>query len=152
MLTIREIDHLVLRVVGLERMVRFDCGLFGCTVVRRQDDIGLIQLRAGRSLIDLVRVSSPMGRAGGASPGTGGRNLDHFCVRIEPFDPAAIHKELQAFAIEAGAVETRHGAEGDGPSIYIEDPEGNVVELKGPPTAGSSPDGSPGKPPGLPGD
>ena len=147
MLTIREIDHLVLRVMDLDRMLQFYCGLLGCTVERRQDDIGLIQLRAGRSLIDLVPVSSPMGRACGAPPGIGGRNLDHFCVRIEPFDPDTIYRELQAFGIEAGAVETRHGAEGDGPSIYIEDPEDNTVELKGPPTTGSNPDGSLGKPP-----
>ena len=135
MLTIREIDHLVLRVVDLERMMRFYCNLFGCTVERRQDDIGLIQLRAGRSLIDLVSTPSPMGRARGAPPGPHGRNLDHFCVRIEPFDPDTIYRELQSFGIEAGTVETRHGAEGDGPSIYIQDPEGNVVELKGPPVA-----------------
>lgn len=141
MLTIRDIDHLVLRVVDLERMLRFYCDLLGCTVERRQDDIGIIQLRAGRSLIDLVPASSPMGRVGGAPPGTEGRNLDHFCVRIEPFDPAAIHKELHIFGIEAGAVETRYGAEGDGPSIYIKDPEGNVVELKGPPIARNSPGG-----------
>ena len=152
MLTIREIDHLVLRVVDLERMLRFYCGLFGCTVERRQVDIGLVQLRAGRSLIDLVPVSSPLGRAGGTPPGTWGHNLDHFCVRIEPFDPDTIYLELQSLSIEAGPVETRHGAEGDGPSIYIQDPEGNTVELKGPPTAGSSPDGSLGKPPGPSGE
>jgi catechol 2,3-dioxygenase-like lactoylglutathione lyase family enzyme len=150
MIQIREIDHLVLRVLDLERMLRFYCGLFGCTVERSQIDIGLIQLRAGRSLIDLVPVSSPMGQKGGLPPGPGGRNLDHFCVRIEPFDPEAIHKELHMFGIEAGPVETRHGAEGDGPSIYILDPEGNTVELKGPPTAKNSSLGSPGVLSGLP--
>ena len=130
---IREIDHLVLRVVHLERMLGFYCAVLGCTVERRQDDIGLVQLRAGRSLIDLVPVDSPLGQAGGAPPGAQGRNLDHFCFRIDPFDEAAIRRTLREHGIEAGATATRNGAEGEGPSIYINDPEGNVVELKGPP-------------------
>ena len=133
MFTIRDIDHLVLRVVDLERMLRFYCEGLGCTVERRQEAIGLIQLRAGRSLIDLVPIDGQLGRAGGAPPGREGRNLDHFCLRIEPFDEGAIRRHLAAQAIEAGPVESRYGAEGTGPSIYLTDPEGNVVELKGPP-------------------
>jgi len=133
MIRIRDIDHVVLRVTDLERMVRFYCGVLGCTVERRRDELGLVQLRAGRSLIDLVPVDGPIGRRGGAAPGAGGRNLDHFCLRVEPFDADAIRRELQAHGIEAGPVETRVGAEGPGPSIYVADPEGNVVELKGPP-------------------
>jgi len=133
MIRIRDIDHVVLRVTDLERMVRFYCGVLGCTVERRRDELGLVQLRAGRSLIDLVPVDGPIGRRGGAAPGAGGRNLDHFCLRVEPFDADAIRRELQAHGIEAGPVETRVGAEGPGPSIYVDDPEGNVVELKGPP-------------------
>ena len=134
MITIREIDHLVLRVADLERMLRFYCEALGCTVVRRQDDLGLVQLRAGRSLIDLVPVTGRLGSAGGAAPGREGRNLDHFCVRVEPFDEGAIRAHLKALEVEAGAIAIRRGAEGDGPSLYISDPEGNVVELKGPPT------------------
>ena len=134
MITIREIDHLVLRVADLERMLRFYCEALGCTVVRRQDDLGLVQLRAGRSLIDLVPVTGRLGSAGGAAPGGEGRNLDHFCVRVEPFDEGAIRAHLKALEVEAGAIAIRRGAEGDGPSLYISDPEGNVVELKGPPT------------------
>ena len=136
MIHIREIDHLVLRIVDLEPMLEFYCGALGCTVERREDDIGLIQLRAGGSLIDLVPVSGKLGRAGGAAPGVGGRNLDHFCVRVEPFDEAAIRSHLTAHGIAAGDLATRNGAEGEGPSIYISDPEGNVVELKGPPHRG----------------
>jgi catechol 2,3-dioxygenase-like lactoylglutathione lyase family enzyme len=132
MLSIREIDHLVLRVADLERMLRFYCDALGCTVERRQDDLGLVQLRAGRSLIDLVPVSGKLGRAGGAAPGAQGRNLDHFCLRVEPFDEAGIRAHLGAHGIQAGPVESRCGAEGLGPSIYLTDPEGNVVELKGP--------------------
>jgi catechol 2,3-dioxygenase-like lactoylglutathione lyase family enzyme len=125
----------VLRVSDLDAMLRFYAGVLGCAVERRRDDIGLVQLRAGRSLIDLVTVDGPIGRAGGAAPGREGRNLDHFCLRVEPFDEAAIRAALRAAGIEAGALEQRYGAEGEGPSIYLDDPEGNVVELKGPPSA-----------------
>jgi len=134
MFSIRDIDHLVLRVIDTERMLGFYRDALGCSLERRQDAIGLIQLRAGRSLIDLVPVDSPLGRAGGAAPGAQGRNLDHFCLRVEPFDEAAIRAHLAAHGVSAGALESRYGAEGEGPSLYIADPEGNVVELKGPPT------------------
>jgi catechol 2,3-dioxygenase-like lactoylglutathione lyase family enzyme len=133
---IRDIDHLVLRVVDLPRMERFYCEVLGCSVEKRQQAIGLVQLRAGRSLLDLVPVDGPLGRAGGAAPGREGRNLDHFCFRIEPFDEAAIRAQLRRHGVEAGPVEPRYGADGEGPSIYVDDPEGNVVELKGPPSLG----------------
>jgi glyoxylase I family protein len=135
MIRIREIDHLVLRVVDLERMLRFYCDVLGCSVERRQDALGLVQLRAGRSLLDLVPVTGKLGQAGGAAPGQEGRNLDHFCFRVEPFDEAAIRRQLQAHGVEAGPMESRYGAEGAGPSLYVTDPEGNVVELKGPSAA-----------------
>ena len=129
------IDHIVLRIVDLERMLHFYCDALGCTIERRQDDIGLVQLRAGQSLIDLVPVAGKLGRAGGAPPGAQGRNLDHVCLRVEPFDAAVIHEQLARCGYEAGPVEQRYGAQGEGPSIYVADPEGNVVELKGPPNA-----------------
>ena len=135
MLQIREIDHLVLRVVDLSAMLRFYCDGLGCRIERRQDEIGLIQLRAGRSMIDLVTIAGKLGRAGGAAPGREGRNLDHLCLRVEPFDEAAIRAHLASLGVEAGPVESRYGAEGEGPSIYLSDPEGNVVELKGAPSA-----------------
>jgi len=135
MIRIREIDHLVLRVVDLERMLRFYCEGLGCAVERRQDEIGLVQLRAGRSMLDLVPVDGKLGRAGGAPPGAGGRNLDHLCFRVEPFDEPALRAHLAALGIEAGPTASRYGAEGEGPSIYVTDPEGNVVELKGPPAS-----------------
>jgi len=132
MIAVREIDHVVLRVTDAEAMIGFYCDVLGCRVEKRQDEIGLIQLRAGRSLIDLVPVDGALGRAGGAAPGREGRNLDHFCLRVEPFDEAAIRRRLAAHGIEAGPLATRYGAEGEGPSIYLADPQGNVVELKGP--------------------
>jgi len=133
MLRIREIDHLVLRVVDVEKMLRFYCDVLDCTIERRQDEIGLIQLRAGRSLIDLIPVTGKLGRMGGDPPGKEARNLDHFCLRVEPFDEQTIRAHLASHGIEAGPIELRFGAEGQGPSMYLTDPEGNVVELKGSP-------------------
>jgi catechol 2,3-dioxygenase-like lactoylglutathione lyase family enzyme len=133
---ILDIDHLVLRVVDVPRMLHFYVAVLGCRIERRRDDLGLLQLRAGASMIDLVPVDGPLGRAGGAAAGAQGRNLDHFCLRIEPFDEAALRAQLAAHGLQAGPVEQRFGAEGEGPSLYLTDPEGNVVELKGPPAAG----------------
>jgi catechol 2,3-dioxygenase-like lactoylglutathione lyase family enzyme len=129
----REIDHLVLRVRDLEAMIAFYRDVLGCAVERRRDDIGLLQLRAGRSLIDLVPVDGKLGRAGGAAPGPEGRNLDHLCLRVEPFDGEAIVAFLREHGAAPGEIASRFGAEGEGPSIYVSDPEGNTVELKGPP-------------------
>jgi catechol 2,3-dioxygenase-like lactoylglutathione lyase family enzyme len=133
MIRIREIDHLVLRVRDLQAMLDFYCLALGCTVERKQDEIGLVQLRAGRSLIDLIPVDGPLGRSGGAAPGAEGHNLDHLCLRLEPFDEPAIRVHLAAHGIAAGETASRFGAEGSGPSIYVTDPDGNTVELKGPP-------------------
>jgi glyoxylase I family protein len=130
---VRGIDHLVLRVRDVEAMIAFYCDVLGCSVERRRDDIGLVQLRAGRSLIDLVDVAGALGRAGGAAPAAQGRNLDHFCLRLEAFDDSAIRMQLERAGLAVGPVATRYGAEGSGPSIYVDDPEGNTVELKGPP-------------------
>jgi catechol 2,3-dioxygenase-like lactoylglutathione lyase family enzyme len=131
--TVQGIDHVVLRVVDVEGVIRFYKDVLGCAVERRKDDLGLIQLRAGRSLIDLVDVNGELGQKGGAAPGAEARNMDHFCLRIDPFDEAQIRAHLRAHGVEAGELATRYGAEGDGPSLYIQDPEGNTVELKGPP-------------------
>jgi len=138
-IAIRGLDHVVLRVVDADRMLRFYVDVLGCPLEKRQDDIGLIQLRAGDALIDLVPVDGKLGREGGAAPGPEGRNLDHFCLSVEPFDDAAIRAHLQAHGVQAGATAPRYGARGEGPSIYLSDPEGNVVELKGPPPGEASP-------------
>ena len=130
---LRQIDHVVLRVSDARAMVDFYCNVLGCTVERQQEGIGLIQLRAGQSLIDLVPVDGKLGRMGGAAPGAEGRNMDHLCLRAEPFDRDAIVAHLQAHDVRLGEFGSRYGAEGEGPSQYLVDPEGNVVELKGPP-------------------
>lgn len=133
MLKIRQIDHLVLRVTDLKAMLDFYISVLGCSLDLVQEEIGLYQLRAGTSLIDLVPVHGPLGRVGGPAPAAAGRNLDHFCLRLESFDETEIVSYLRGKGVSPGDVASRFGAEGLGPSIYVNDPEGNVVELKGPP-------------------
>lgn len=127
------LDHVALRVSDLERARAFYCDVLGCSFEKWQENLGLLQLRAGAALIDLVGVDGPLGRAGGAAGGEG-RNVDHFCLRIAPFDAAALSAHLAAHGVKAGEVVERYGAEGTGPSLYLSDPDGNTVELKGPPT------------------
>jgi catechol 2,3-dioxygenase-like lactoylglutathione lyase family enzyme len=127
------IDHIVLRARDVPRLVLFYCDVLGCTVEKLQEAIGLTQLRAGSALIDIVDVEGPLGRQGGAPLGMEGRNLDHFCLRVEPFDAALIRDHLIGAGYRPGEAVSRYGAEGEGPSIYVDDPEGNTVELKGPP-------------------
>ena len=130
--SLRAIDHVVLRVVDVGRMVAFYREVIGCTDERTQAEIGLYQLRAGGSLIDLVTVDGKLGAMGGAAPGAEGRNVDHFAIAITPFDDAAIRAHLDRHGVAVEQSGPRYGAEGEGPSIYIADPEGNIVELKGP--------------------
>ncbi|MFE0500774.1 VOC family protein [Lysobacter soli] len=132
---LQQIDHVVLRVRDVAGMVAFYCDVLGCTIERRQEAIGLIQLRAGASLIDLVDVDGTLGRKGGAAPGQEGHNMDHLCLRVEPFDVDAIVAHLTAHEVRVAEFGSRYGAEGEGPSQYLYDPEGNLVELKGPPDA-----------------
>lgn len=133
MFQILGLDHVVLRVTDMSRMVRFYCEVLGCRIEREREELGLIQLRAGQSLIDLIEVEGELGRKGGAAPGKEGRNMDHVCLRVEPFDSGAIAAHLLAHGVVPGETATRYGAEGSGLSVYITDPDGNTVELKGPP-------------------
>ena len=131
MLKIRQIDHIVLRVVDVQAMLSFYVGVLGCTPEKVQEEVGLYQVRAGSSLIDFVPVDGKLGRMGGAPPGREGRNLDHLCLRIDPFDAREVAARLTERGIEVGPVTSRYGADGFGPSIYVKDPEGNTVELRG---------------------
>jgi len=126
------IDHVVIRARDIGVMLDFYQRVLGCSMERPIERLGLFQLRAGRTLIDLVDVNGELGRKGGAAPGKEGLNMDHLCLRIDPWDSNAIHAYLEAEGVSASPVETRNGAEGEGPSIYLDDPEGNMLELKGP--------------------
>ena len=130
---VRRLDHIVLRVRDLDRAEAFYRDLLGCEVARRRDDLGLRHLRAGASMIDLVAVDGKLGSRGGSAAGGEGRNLDHLCLRIEPFHEGAIVAHLAAHGLAPhGPVANNFGAEGDGPSLYFDDPDGNSIELKGP--------------------
>ncbi len=125
-------DHIVLRVRDRARMVRFYTEALGCTLDWDRPELGLTHVRAGRELIDLITLDGPLGRLGGAGPGAEGRNLDHLCLRVAPFDEPAIRAHLAHCGVDVVEAGERYGAEGTGPSIYVRDPEGNTVELKGP--------------------
>jgi len=130
--TMKGLDHVVLRIRDLEKMRAFYCDVLGCTVEDHDTDLGLFQVRAGAQLIDLVPIDGKIGSGGGPPPGNDGHNMDHFAIQIEPYDDDAIRDYLGACGVELGETRIRGGAEGEGPAIYIKDPEGNTVELKGP--------------------
>ena len=119
---VTEIDHVVLRCRDLERMLAFYTGMLGLVEERRIEALGLVQLRAGRSMVDLVP---------GTPAGFEGANVDHVCLGIAPLAMDAIVRFLAAQGVETiGEPAIRYGATGHGPSLYLRDPEGNVVELK----------------------
>lgn len=129
---IADLDHVVLRVGDLDRAIEFYGKVLGCQIERRLEQPKLVQLRAGACLIDLVPAPASPGAAADAA----GRNMDHFAVRVDGFDAAALAAHLRRHGVEVGDVRERYGAEGYGPSLYISDPDGNTVELKGPATRG----------------
>jgi glyoxylase I family protein len=122
------LDHVVLRVADIDRACRWYETVLGARVERTLPGIGLTQLRVGASLIDLVPIPAGEARA------TEG-NMDHFCVALATFDEAAIRAHLEAHGVTPAEVARRYGARGHGPSMYLTDPDGNMVELKGPPDA-----------------
>ena len=125
-------DHIVLRVRDKAAMLAFYEGVLGLAVDRDRPELGLTHVRAGRQMIDLVTLDGPLGKLGGAGPSAEGRNLDHFALQVRPFDAAAIRAHLAAHDVAIVEEGRRYGADGDGVSLYVRDPEGNTVELKGP--------------------
>jgi glyoxylase I family protein len=138
-ISIRGIDHVVLRVRDIEAMARFYCDVLGASFVTYRPEFGMTHLRVGACMIDLVAVDGPLGKPGGAAAGREGRNMDHLCLRVDPFDQAAIVAHLKQQGVAVGDIRNRFGAEGNGISIYLSDPEGNTVELKGPSDASPVP-------------
>lgn len=131
-IAIQAFDHIVLRIRDKDRMLAFYTDVLGLEVDRDRPELGLTHVRAGPQMIDLVTLDGPLGQKGGAGPASTGRNLDHFALQVRPFDEAAIRAHLAAHGVEVIEDGDRYGADGDGFSLYIQDPEGNVVELKGP--------------------
>jgi len=131
MFEVAGIDHIVLRTTKLQAMLEFYTGVLGCKVERETSPkTGLTQLRAGNALIDLVVVDSELGRLGGAAPTQTGNNVDHFCLQLKPILEEEIKAHLESNGVEVGEFDDRYGAQGFGKSVYIKDPEGNVVELR----------------------
>jgi glyoxylase I family protein len=131
MFHIQDIDHIVLRVSDVERMIEFYCTVLGCSVQWRRPELGLVHLRAGSAMVDLVPVDGKLGKPGGAAPGKEGRNMDHVCLRVDPFDVDQIVNHLESHQARVGEIRPRFGAQGEGVSIYVYDPEDNLIELKG---------------------
>jgi glyoxylase I family protein len=127
------LDHVVLRARDAGVLVRFYSEVFGAHI-ERQLGAELFQLRMGEILIDIIPFDSPLGKLGGSKPDEG-RNMDHFCIRVEPFDEREIRAHLNRFNIQVGLISQVYGADGFGPSLYVTDPEGNRIELKGPPSS-----------------
>ena len=125
------IDHVVIRARDPALMERFYVDVLGCMVERRQDAIGLVQLRAGAQLIDLVDVAGRLGRMGGAAPGPDGHNMDHLCLRVIDFDVDTVRTHLESHGVKVGDVGERYGSTGEATSLYLSDPEGNGLELRG---------------------
>ena len=123
-LRVKGLDHVVLRVADMDRAIAFYEQVLGLHIERRLESIGLVQLRAGTAMIDLVPRTEDEEE---------GRNMDHFAIRIAEMDVPALTAPLKRHGIDPGEVRRRYGAEGYGSSIYITDPDGNTVELKGPP-------------------
>ena len=130
LINIKAIDHVVLRTADIGSMLGFYRGVLGCEIERELQEIGLTQLRAGSALIDLVPVDSELGRQGGGPPSQDGRNMDHLCLLIDRVDEHELIGYLRAAGVAVQDFQERYGADGFGRSLYINDPEGNVVELK----------------------
>ncbi len=131
--SVKRLDHLVLRVRDIARSLQFYQQVLGCTVARDRPDLGLVHLRLGESMVDLISLDGPLGVRGGAGLALDNHNLDHFCLRIDPFDETSLLAFLAQQQVEVLApASINYGAEGEGWSVYIRDPDGNVIELKGP--------------------
>ena len=126
------IDHILLLVKGMAPAMRFYTKVLGCTVEDRLPQYGMLQLRAGSALIDLVDIAVPQGRWA-LPPVAGGRNLDHLCLALAAHDEAKLRRHLARHRIAIVEEGIHGGSRGESLSLYVRDPSGNVIELKGPP-------------------
>ncbi|MEM7168811.1 MAG: VOC family protein [Pseudomonadota bacterium] len=124
-ITLAGIDHIVLPAYDLEAMLGFYRDVLGCVLEWARPEIGLYHLRVGGSLIDLMDRS---GDGGEGPPGV----VEHFALALSEFDGEAITKHLKTHGVAVDEIAMRFGATGKGPSLYIKDPQGNAIELKGP--------------------
>ncbi|HEX2649874.1 MAG TPA: VOC family protein [Burkholderiales bacterium] len=133
MIRISGVDHVVIRARDYERMIAFYRDVLGCPLEWRRDDLGMAHMRAGRALIDLVDVKGELGKKGGAAPEKEARNMDHLCLQVESFDAEAVMRHLKERGAKVEEPKKRYGAGGEGLSIYLYDPEDNLIELRAAP-------------------
>jgi catechol 2,3-dioxygenase-like lactoylglutathione lyase family enzyme len=118
------LDHVVFRVKDQQASQRFYVDVLGCTVDHVNERISLVHLRFGEHYIDLLPATpeAPAAVAGG---------VDHVCLSIQCDDLATAAGELRRRGVAIdGDVVQRRGAYGTGPSLYVRDPDGHVIELK----------------------
>jgi glyoxylase I family protein len=127
--SLRAIDHVVLIVDGLERAVRWYEAVLGAAEEGDLRKFGMVQLRVGVSMIDLVDAASEKG-AWARPEVAGGRNMDHLCLEIGPVTPEAMKAHLTSHGLAIEEEGVRSGAKGEGYSWYIRDPWGHQIELK----------------------
>lgn len=128
--SLQTIDHVVIRALDAPKLVAFYVRAIGCVLVWDRPELGLTHLAAGNAMIDIVSIDGPLGKNGVSNAAGPGRNVDHLCLRIGPFDFAAIKAHFEALGIDVAPPQNRFGAQGKGLSIYLTDPEGNGIELK----------------------
>lgn len=127
---VQAIDHVVIRSANAAELVAFYVDAIGCKLAWDRPELGLAHLEAGDAMLDIVDIDGPLGKNGVSSPAGPGRNVDHLCLRIAPFDFDVLKIHFAAFGIVIDPPQSRYGARGHGLSIYLTDPEGNGIELK----------------------
>jgi len=125
------IDHVVFLVDDMPKAMRFYQDVLGCQLGYSYPKHGMEQVFAGAALIVLWDITQP-GAAAAVPPVRGGRNVDHVCIALSPFDEDAMRAHLAAHGVAIEREAFHGGARGMGNSFYIRDPFGNKLELKGP--------------------
>ena len=123
LMRISGIDHVVIKVADLDRSIRFYCEILGCTLDWRREEIGLAHLRVGASFIDLLACAT--------LPPDAIRNMDHLCLTVADFDAEKVRQHLLQHGVATVPAAERYGASGWGLSVYLADPDGNGLELRG---------------------
>ena len=126
-----EMDHIVLRCRDVDASLRFYNDILGMEILRLDDfKAGNVRFPSARlnadTIIDFFPSPDqpPIGK-------DGIKNQDHFCMVIEPQDMEALKSQCLSMGIEVQqGPGTRWGAHGNGTSLYIYDPDDNVVELR----------------------